>query len=230
MKVSFVIPARDERETLPSAVSSVSSQEGEFDKELIVVDGGSSDGTLSYAREVADKVVTGVKGRGNARDTGARQSSGDYIVFLDADTELRPSFTSTAIEMMEEKELSACTAKFEMTGLRSRVVQFICNQVLMRGQTPLLPGFAVAVKTGDYLESGGFSDVLGEDLEFSSTIESVGDSGVIRKKLVRTSGRRIASMGLTGTLVYYSLKELGRRRGVRESRIKDIRQSLTLSI
>lgn len=223
MKVSFVIPTRNEEGYLPRALSSIDAQEGDFEKEIIVVDGGSSDGTLKIAGGLADKILTGVKGRGNARDAGARQSNGDFIVFLDADTFLAENFLYSMIDFMGKNELAAASCLFKMSGIRSKFIEYTCNYLLMRGEEPLLPGFATVVRSKDYMNSTGFKDVLGEDLEFSNRIVSKGKTAILREKLVRTSSRRISSMGISGTALYYATKDLGRRANVRESKVKNSR-------
>jgi len=54
--------------------------------EIIVSDGGSTDGTLEIARKVADKVITGPSGRCTQLNAGANQAKGDILLFLHADT------------------------------------------------------------------------------------------------------------------------------------------------
>jgi len=56
--------------------------------ELVVVDGGSTDGTAVLAQELADHVVTAVRGRAAQMNTGARCSRGEVLWFLHVDSEV----------------------------------------------------------------------------------------------------------------------------------------------
>ena len=54
--------------------------------EVIVVDGGSRDDTVDYARPLADKVLSAPRGRAAQMNAGAAAASGDVLLFLHADT------------------------------------------------------------------------------------------------------------------------------------------------
>jgi len=54
--------------------------------EIIVSDGGSTDGTIELAKKLADQVIIGPKGRYLQLNAGAKQATGDILLFLHADT------------------------------------------------------------------------------------------------------------------------------------------------
>jgi cellulose synthase/poly-beta-1,6-N-acetylglucosamine synthase-like glycosyltransferase len=87
MDFSVIIPTFNRRELLRRTVESVISQVGtEF--EIIVIDDGSTDGTLEMLRTSAPRVRTLTqtnRGPGAARNLGMQNASGDYIAFLDSD-------------------------------------------------------------------------------------------------------------------------------------------------
>ena len=56
--------------------------------EVIVVDGGSSDGTPELARPLADRVIAAPRGRAAQMNAGAAAARGDVLLFLHADTPL----------------------------------------------------------------------------------------------------------------------------------------------
>ncbi|WP_417822176.1 TIGR04283 family arsenosugar biosynthesis glycosyltransferase [Terasakiella sp.] len=60
-----------------------------YAREIIVVDGGSCDGTVEIARRYADQVVSCPKGRGTQLRFGAVHASGDWMLFLHSDTVLQ---------------------------------------------------------------------------------------------------------------------------------------------
>lgn len=214
---SFVIPAYNEEKYIEETLKAVESQK--VDKEIILVDGGSNDATLEIAERFDCQIITGIEGRGNARDVGAKQSVGEYLYFIDADTVVEEGYAKKLREFIEDNGLIAASSKFEMTGYRSKVVEVFGNQLFNRVDPVLLPGFNIAVKRQDYLESDGFKDVFGEDYQFSKAISKQGKTAILDEELVKTSGRRITKYGLTGTLIYYSGKNVLRKIEMEESSV-----------
>jgi 4,4'-diaponeurosporenoate glycosyltransferase len=93
--VSVVVPARDEELTLPALLRSVAAQ-GPAVVEVVVVDDASRDATAAVAQEGGARVVPagtpppGWTGKAWACHVGAGATTGDLLLFLDADTVLEP--------------------------------------------------------------------------------------------------------------------------------------------
>lgn len=94
MKVSIIIPAYNEEKTLPVILKKVLSQVIPYEKEVIVVDDGSTD----HTRELADKYknikwITNRQnlGKGASVRRGLKIATGDLILIQDADLEYSPS-------------------------------------------------------------------------------------------------------------------------------------------
>ncbi|PSH01227.1 MAG: glycosyl transferase family 2 [Nanohaloarchaea archaeon QH_8_44_6] len=208
--ISFVVPALNEEGFIDHCLESIRKQNVE--KEIIVTDGGSKDKTLEIADENADYIIEGVRGIGKSRHKGAQQARGNYIAFIDADTVIKRSYSEKMRKFLEEEEFVAASSYFEITGLRSKLIQFLGNNHFEHMDSALLPGFNTFVETETYRKSKGFENISGEDLQFSREIAKHGDTGILNEKLVKNSGRRIKRFGLTGTLLYYSKKEISRRK------------------
>ena len=96
MKVSIIVPAFNEqkliRETLGHIKRAVESfHEGAWSSEIIVCDNNSTDATAVLAREEGARVVfEPINQIGRARNTGAAAASGDWLIFIDADSHPSP--------------------------------------------------------------------------------------------------------------------------------------------
>ena len=100
--ISVVLPAKNESLAIESTVASVRAHFPNV--EIIVVDDGSNDGTASLAINAGARVVTHPysKGNGAAIKTGAREATGETIVFMDADGQHDPEDIHRLLMYMEK--------------------------------------------------------------------------------------------------------------------------------
>src|SRR5690606_25074133 len=94
VRVSVVVPARDEAERLPRLLAALVAARPR-PHEVIVVDDGSADGTCEVAAAAGATVIrverpAGWTGKAYACQRGADAAQGDVLVFLDADVEPAP--------------------------------------------------------------------------------------------------------------------------------------------
>ena len=85
--VSVIIPVVNEAEYLPTLLDDLKAQQG-ISLELIVSDGGSTDGSETLATAAGAILVHTPKGRGVQMNAGAQHARGDYLLFLHADSRL----------------------------------------------------------------------------------------------------------------------------------------------
>jgi glycosyltransferase involved in cell wall biosynthesis len=99
LSVSVVIPCYNQGRFLGEAIASAGAQ-GNLVSEIVVVDDGSTDETSAVVTR--DRSVTYLRqerrGLSEARNSGWRASSGDYVVFLDADDRLLPGAAEAGIQ------------------------------------------------------------------------------------------------------------------------------------
>ena len=87
--ISIIIPTLNEADTLDPTLHHVRRQEAPF--EVIVVDGGSEDGTRALARSQGATVLQAPQGRATQMNHGAEEATGSVFLFLHADSVLPPN-------------------------------------------------------------------------------------------------------------------------------------------
>jgi rSAM/selenodomain-associated transferase 2 len=85
--LSVVIPSLNAAASLRDTIASVAAAD-----EVVVVDGGSSDGTKTLAVELGARVVTAPRGRGAQLSAGVTAARGEWLLLLHADTRLGPGW------------------------------------------------------------------------------------------------------------------------------------------
>lgn len=89
MKLSIVVPVLDEAERIRTALAPLQPFRT-AGHELLVVDGGSRDGTFEAVVPLADRVLQAPRGRAVQMNVGASVATGDVLLFLHADCRLPP--------------------------------------------------------------------------------------------------------------------------------------------
>jgi rSAM/selenodomain-associated transferase 2 len=89
MKISVIIPVLNEETAIRKMLPEIQWIR-ESGSELIVVDGGSADDSVSLAEKYSDAVIVSTKGRAAQMNAGAKIATGDILLFLHIDTVLSP--------------------------------------------------------------------------------------------------------------------------------------------
>lgn len=123
MHLSVVIPAFNEARLIERSLQSVAvsiaqNRKSGFTSEIIVVDNNSSDNTADLARRAGARVVfEPVNQIGRARNAGAAQATGDWLLFLDADSLLSPELLADILRVIESGKYVGCGSTLRMDGL-----------------------------------------------------------------------------------------------------------------
>jgi hypothetical protein len=187
--ISVVLATYNRRHSLPRAIASMQAQDG-VRFELIVVDDGSSDGTLSYLTALADpriRVITCDRNRGPsaARNRGLAAARADIVAFLDSDDVYRANRLAAPLAAFAADNGLAATlssaVKHDRSGAREAVIPavklaapafewaLICDLVPVEATS-------ITVRRQAALAAGGFCESLRltEDREFLIRLARLG--------------------------------------------------------
>ena len=178
-QLAIVIPALNEAEHLPGLLSDLA--ELSLSHRVIVVDGGSRDGTAAVAGERGAEVVSAPAGRARQLNVGARVAAGTpALLFLHADCRL-PAGTRAALEGEVGRGItSPAVFRFRLEGddLFWRFIEF--GQRLRESTTGLVYGDqGLLVSNEDFVAAGGYPEIpLMEDV---ALLDRLRDHGTIRR-------------------------------------------------
>lgn len=200
--LSIIIPALDEATSLSQTLDALQSWRSEG-VEIILVDGGSTDGTVRLAQPLIDAHLVTARGRAHQMNEGAGASRGDLLLFLHADTLLSPGARNT-LRDITRSGCGATWGRFDVrlsgAGLSLRIVETLMN--LRSRLTGIATGDqAMFVSRTFFLAVGGFPEQpLMEDIELSSRLRRRRRPLCLREKVV-TSSRRWEQGGILATIL-----------------------------
>jgi rSAM/selenodomain-associated transferase 2 len=199
-RLSIVVPVLDEAERIGAALAALAPLRAQG-VQLVVVDGGSRDGTVSRCEGSADVVLAAARGRARQMNVGARLATGDTLLFLHADTTLPPD----ALALIDDALAHHAWGRFDVRiAGRSRWLPVVAALMNIRSRlTGIATGDQALFMRRDAFDAvGGFPDqALMEDIEISKRLRRhAGAPACLRAKVV-TSGRRWDERGAWRTIV-----------------------------
>lgn len=188
--VSVVVPVYHGMKTLGECLEGIKRQEYPGDMEVFVVDDGSTDGSGEYAEKQGFKVLYQTNmGPGAARNAGAEASSGELVVFVDADCVPDPDFVSELVRPLINSDIVGSQGVF-YSNQKNLVARFIQAEISERYRMQSKGEFIDWVATygacyrkNIFQESGGFDEAYSsEDAEFSIRLAQKGHKMVLAPK------------------------------------------------
>lgn len=199
MRISIVIPVLNESDHMETCLRNLQSCR-EAGHEIIVVDGGSRDDTLSKARSLADHAISAPRGRARQMNAGMTVAEGEVLLFLHVDTVLPEDACTLVLEGLGK---SAIWGRFDVSlsgrEFPFRVIEFFMN---WRSRlTGIATGDqAIFVRSDVLREMGGFAEIpLMEDIDLSRRLKRLGRPCNLRQP-VMTSSRRWEQGGVLRTV------------------------------
>jgi rSAM/selenodomain-associated transferase 2 len=190
-RLSIIVPALNEAPGIRAALEALAPLRARG-HEVIVVDGGSGDGTPALAAGLCDRVLGAPRGRALQMNAGAQIASGDVLLFLHADTRLPPNAdelvhgTWGRFDVRIEGRHPLLSVVACAMNLRSRLTGIATGDQAIFVRREAFPGYPAIA--------------LMEDIALSKALKLHAAPTCLRDKVI-TSGRRWESRGVLRTIV-----------------------------
>jgi len=211
--VSVIIPAYNEEKALPHTLRELLRQLGDY--EVIVVDGRSTDRTLAVLTEFSFSAdpsprgshpsrlwLTASKGRASQMNEGAKHATGDWLLFLHADTVLPSGAIQRLNEMETDQMIRAGGFMHQFSGddWRLKLISFLDNFRCIRSRI-IYGDQALFVRRALFEQLGGFPNrPILEDVAFCERLIAVTTPLLLSPSVV-TDARKFLKMGIWRSFV-----------------------------
>jgi len=198
-RLTIIVPVLDEAAIVVGALQALAPLRARG-AEIVVVDGGSGDGTPALARPFADRLIAAPRGRGAPLNAGAAIGSGDALLFLHADTRLPDDADRLIAAALQRR----AWGRFDLRiAGRHPLLAVVARMINWRSRwTGIATGDqAIFVTRAAFTAVGGFPDLpLMEDIAMSRRLKRLCRPFCIATPVV-TSGRRWEHHGVIRTIV-----------------------------
>lgn len=235
MHLSIIIPAFNEERLIARCIESISTALAHngtagLTAEIIVADNNSSDRTAQVAKQAGARVVfEPINQIGRARNTGAAAATGEWLLFLDADSLLNPQLLADIMRMIEAGKHVGCGSTLAMDGL-----PWWANGIfhLWRGMSILFgwaAGALIVCRHDAFREVGGFPQDLYalEEIALSKRLKAWGRPrglrfAILSKHPLETSSRKVTLYSPWEISAQILRVFLRRRRTLRDKRLLSV--------
>ncbi len=208
IRCSVIIPTLNEREFLPQTLRALAQQV--WIHEVIVADGGSTDGTREWlAAQNFARVVDAPAGKGNQINQGARAASGDVLLILHADCQLPPDAGERIASVLQSQEVAGGCFEVRFNASQPRSLKLVAAGINSRCRLAKAAtgDQGIFVRKRIFEQAGGCPDwPLFEDVDLVRRIKKVGRFAVLRSQLLVSPRRHLARGVFRTVLLIYALR------------------------
>jgi len=217
-RVAVIVPVLDERAELPALAAELAGLQ-RAQAEVVIVDGGSTDGTRAELDRLGLAVVDAPRGRARQMNAGARATSAPILVFLHADTRLPDGALDAIGAAIDAGAAGGCfRVRIDSPDPRLAIAAAIIN---MRSRliASASGDQAIFVRRDHFDRLGGYRELaLCEDLDLVARLRRHGRF-VLCDGAVTTSARRWHGHGVMRTIALMWTLRLGYHLGVSPNRL-----------
>jgi len=244
--VSIIFPTRDEGKNILASIHSLLKIGSNHSFEIIIVDDGSIDGCCDFVLKLpANKIIKVIKtkdqGSANARNIGAREAKGIFLIFCDAHLFFYENWLEKLLEPIFKNMCQATSLGIAPHTLPNNVAygQTILQDFNLKWtdppsmepfETPILPGACIAMHKNTFEQIEGFENnfiLWGyEDAEISIKLWLFGYTCMIQPQTkVLHVFKDVSPYGVTPQHVHYNMLRMGYLH-FSEDRLERLRQNL----
>jgi glycosyltransferase involved in cell wall biosynthesis len=224
VKISLIIPAFNEERLLPATLASIRAATAAFEirgweTERIVCDNNSTDRTADIARAAGATVVfEPINQIARARNAGAARASGDWLLFVDADSRPSPELFEEVAASIEAGRCIAggSTVRLDTRGLAVRFFVFVWNA--LSRICGWAAGSFVFCEALVFRQVGGFSEEIyaAEEIDLFRRLKRLARErgraiAILHRHPLETSDRKVRLYALREYLAFFL--KLGTSRG-----------------
>lgn len=225
MKYSIIIPTLNEEVLLPKLLNQLADTgiRNNYEYEIIISDGGSTDKTLELAKKAADKIIRKPDGTSQniaaGRNIGAKSASGEIFIFINGDVIL--SDVSTFFNYLEKYFVNSDYMAFtcdvwvhpDEEKFRDSFFHTIYNiyfYLLNHAGIGMGRGECQVIKRDTFYRVNGYSEnyAAGEDFELFKRIRKIGKILFAKKVFVYESPRRFRKFGYVNVTFSWILNSI----------------------
>ena len=189
--ISVIIPTLNEEEHLPALLRLLMKRQPH---EIIVADGGSSDGTENVCREYEGvRFIPATNGRGHQMNEGASHATGDVLFFVHADSSLPDKWEYEITNLLNDHLAGTFWLKFDDS---SFLLDFYSKCSSLKHWLFTYGDQGLFIKKQDFIEIGGYNEPMFlEDIDLLRRLYRKGS--VVKSSLpITTSARRFRKKGV----------------------------------
>jgi len=235
VKLSFIIPAYNEEELLVACLRELdiaiqANRRPDLVTEVIVTDNNSTDATASVAQAAGAKVVfEAVNQISRARNAGAAMASGEWLIFVDADSELSAGLLADVLALTAAANCIGCGSTLLMSELPRWARWLAAVWGWLSVTCRWAAGSFIACRAEAFHTVGGFSEELfvAEEIDFSRKLKRLASARqqqftILRDHPLKTSSRKVKLYTGREMLGHLALLILHPHKALRDKRYLDV--------
>lgn len=199
--ISIIIPSLNEAAAITDTLTALQPMR-ERGQQIILIDGGSHDNTISLAAPLVDSVLCSTTGRASQMNTGAAAANGDLLWFIHADTLMTPDTDILLTNLLydSKKEWGRFDIRLSGDAAALRIVERMMNwRSRLSGIASGDQGIFIHRETFERI--GGFADIpLMEDIEICRRLKRAAGRPLCLSQKLTTSSRRWETHGILPTI------------------------------